>query len=303
MTDLSIIVISYNTKVLTEKCLETIISSLHHKSTITAEIIVIDNNSNDGSVEMLKDFHSSMLMSQSPNIKLKTIFSKSNLGYAKGNNEAVKRAEGKIILFLNSDIEVLADAIPKLYQFFVNQKRFQFIGGKLFNQDITSQASCGPDYSLPIVFTALFLRGDYYGLTRYSPNQLRQVDWVSGACFICKKTDFENISGFDNNIFMYMDEIDLFFRARKHQLIVGFYPDAQFIHIGSGSSHGRTQPILQVFKGLIYFYKKHHRTSAINFLKFMLKLKALVACRIGRLLGNQYLISTYAKAYKIVDNN
>ena len=100
-----------------------------------------------------------------------------------------------------------------------------------------------------------------------------------------------------------MDEIDLFFRAKKHGLKVGFYPKSRFIHLGSGSSQGRTQPILQVYKGFIYFYKKHHNNKKINLLKIMLKLKARLAYWLGKAAGNQYLINTYAEAEKIVDAN
>lgn len=293
MTDLSIIIISYNTKDITKKCLKTVISSLENDPSLQSEIIVFDNNSSDGTKEMLK--------TQNYSVKLKTVLNKENVGFSRANNQAVKQAQGNTILFLNSDIEVIDDAIPRLYHFFVNQNQFQFAGGKLLEAGGKKpQPSAGPYYSIPIVFAALFLRGDYWGLTRYSPEVIRQVDWVSGACIICKKADFEAVGGFDEQIFLYMEEIDFFARAKKIGYRVGFYPKAQFIHLGSASSTGRTEPILQVYKGFLYLYKKHHNALSLAILKIMLQLKAQTAYFIGKIFGNEYLVKTYGEAKKLV---
>jgi GT2 family glycosyltransferase len=293
MVDLSIIIISFNTRQITEKCLETIFTSLQSATNLIYEVIVIDNNSADGSVQSLKKIN---------NPHLKIIESKENLGFAKGNNEAVKQARGKYILFLNSDIEVLNDAISLLYDFYTNQAKFQFVGGKLHNENMTSQASAGPFYNLINVFVWLYLRGDYWGASRNSPNKITSVDWVSGACFITTQEYFNKLNGFDKKIFMYMDEVDLFYRARKIGFRVGFYPKSSFIHLGSASSKGRTKPILQVYRGLLYFYSKHYSHSEIMILRFMLKLKALTLLSVGKIIHNNYLTETYEQAYQIAKN-
>jgi len=303
MLDISIIVISYNTKLLTKKCVQTILQSLSSLANRTTEIIVFDNASNDGSVEEIKNLQ---LRIKNKNVSLLVIESKENLGFAKANNEAVKRAQGEVILFLNSDIEVIENAVAKLYTYFTSaDNSFEFVGGKLLEKDgFTPQPSCGPFYTLPVVFAALFLKGDYWGLTRYSPTSVKSVDWVSGACIMCKKNDFVKIGGFDENIFMYMDEIDLLYRAKKEKMTVGFYPDAKFIHIGSASStSGRKQPILQVFKGFLYFYKKHYSSVSITLLKSMLQLKAQISLAIGTATGNTYLKQTYGEAQNILKNS
>ena len=292
--DLSIVIVSYNTAKITQNCLESIKQSLAN-SKISYEIIVVDNASSDGSAQQIINFKF-----QISNFKL--ITNKQNLGFAKANNQAVKEAHGQHILFLNSDIVVLNSAIEKLLKFYLqNEKIIHFLGGKLLNKDLTPQASCGPNYSLPMVFSHLFLRGDYWGLTRYSPDQVKEVDWVSGACILTKNKYFKKINGFDEKIFMYMDEIDLLYRAKKQNYQVFFYPEAKFIHFGSASSGGRTYPILQVFKGLLYFYKKHYSVQANFLLKIMLKLKSLVAYLIGRMTRNQYLTKTYEEAYRLVE--
>lgn len=283
--DLSIIIISYNTKKITSDCLNSVTKSLKDSS-ISYEIIVVDNASTDGSTEMLKNHN--------------LVINKTNVGFAKANNQGVKQAKGNYILFLNSDILVLDDAIDKLYTFFKqNKKTINFLGGKLLNKDMSPQPSAGPFYSLPMIFGALFLRGDYWGLTRYSPVKIKEVDWISGACILTTKHAFNDIGGFDENIFMYMDEIDLLYRARNKGYRVFFYPEARFIHLGSASSGGRSYPILQVYHGFLYFYKKHHSVLALRMLIFMLKLKALIGLVLGHIFNNKYLKETYEKAYKL----
>ena len=303
--ELSIIVISYNTAKITLNCLNSIIKSIDN--IINYEIIVIDNASTDSSQSQISKLKSQTLRigGQNHNLNLKTIFNTLNLGFARANNQGVKIAKGKYILFLNSDIIVLDDAIAKLLNYFKqNENPIDFIGGKLFEKDgKTPQPSCGPFYSLPVIFGALFLKGDHWGLTRSSPDKIKKVDWVSGACILTTKEKFNKIQGFDEKIFMYMDEIDLLFRAKKAQMQTLFYPQAQFIHLASASSGGKTYPILQVYRGFIYFYKKHHSPPYIFFLKFLLKLKAVIALLIGRLTQNQYLIQTYEKALRLTQEN
>lgn len=301
MVDLSIIIVSYNTKKITKKCVDTAIQSLNFDKTLQAEIIIIDNNSNDGSKEVFKKMTG---IKFNNNVNLKLIINEKNLGFARANNIGAKKSEGNYLLFLNSDIEVINDAIPKLFDFYrSNETKYQFVGAKLLNKDLTSQPSCGPFYSLPVVFGALFLKGDYWGLTRYSPNKTKRVDWVSGACFITKKKYFNRLGGFDENIFMYMEEIDLFYRAKKLGFKVGFCPKAKFIHLGSASSTGRTQPIIQVFKGLTYFYQKHYSSLDQKILKIMLKLKAQISIFLGKITKNHYLTETYGKALATIEEN
>ena len=223
------------------------------------------------------------------------------MGFGKANNQGVKTASSEYILFLNSDILVLDDAIEKLYKFYQQHEiSINFLGGKLLNENKSMQPSCGPFYTLPVIFSALFLRGDYWGLTRYSPQETKKVDWVSGACILTKKSYFNSITGFDEAIFMYMDEIDLLYRAQKKGFTTYFYPDARFIHFGSASSGQRKFPIIQVFRGFLYFYKKHYGRPSLLLLKVMLQLKAVIGLGIGFALHNEYLKQTYGKALQIV---
>ncbi|GAB4218994.1 MAG: hypothetical protein Fur009_2900 [Candidatus Microgenomates bacterium] len=291
--DLSIIIVSYNTKNITKQALDSINNSLVN-STIKYEIIVVDNDSHDGSKEMLEEYSK---IKSNHTICIQT---NANLGFGKGNNLGVKKSKGKYILLINSDTIVLNKAIEKLYNFYKeNEKTVHFLGPKLLNKDLTPQPSAAYFFTLPVVFAALFLKGDYWGLTRFSPNKFYQVDWVSGACILTKKSYYNRLGGFDKNIFMYMEEVDLLYRAKKLGLKTYFYNKSQIIHLGSASSGGKTFPILQVYKGFIFFYKKHYSKLSLFILYILLKLKAATAYLIGRLKNNQYLIDTYEKAFWI----
>ncbi|MBP9797548.1 glycosyltransferase family 2 protein [Candidatus Woesebacteria bacterium] len=290
MPELSIIIISYNTQDITKRCLETIVASLKTDTSLKAEIIVLDNNSSDGSVEMLKSFAG-----------IECIFSKENLGFGKGNNEAVMHAKGEYLLFLNSDTEALDDAVPQLLSEF-KQAQFDFAGARLLNKDRSVQLSVGRFYTLWIAFLALFLFADRWHGTRYSPTSTRKVDWVSGACFITRTKTYQQLSGFDPAIFMYWEEVDLFYRAAKQHMSVGFLPQPTFIHLEGASSKSRTAPIIKVFEGYLIFYKKHYSPLHVGVLRCMLQLKALSSLLVGKLIGSTYLIETYSKAYEVSKN-
>lgn len=295
--ELSIIIVSYNTKTLIAKCLDSIYSSLQ-KSQIEFEVIIVDNGSTDGSLDMIRKYSRTLL-----------IKNKKNFGFGYANNQGIKKSKGNVILLLNSDIIVLDRAIENLYDFLITQTN-TIVGGKLFNNDLSPQTSCGPGYNLLTIFTALFLKGDYLHITRYSPNKIKKVDWVMGACIMAKKELFNKVGLFDEGIFMYMEEIDFQYRAKKLGINIIFYPESHFIHYGSGSSNGRTTPILNVFRGLIYYYKKHRPYNENVILRILLVLKSMLAIIIFTFMNNKSDRNLYLRAlnlslssYEIINNH
>jgi GT2 family glycosyltransferase len=294
MTNLSVIILSYNTADITAQCVRSVLASLDFEKNLKAEVIVWDNNSTDKTIEAIKKI---------PDPRIKLVAHKENLGYTGGNNHAVKQAKGDVLLFLNSDTIALENAVPSLYSYFINQKGFQFVGARLLNKDQSPQASCGRFYTLPIACAALFLKGDSWGASRWSVRKVQKVDWVSGASFITSKSTYESLGGFDESFFMYWDEIDLLYRARKKSYACGTFPNASFIHLEGASSDSRMQPILKVFQGYIFFYQKHYSLLQQILLKHMLQLKAIVSVTIGILTNNKYLVETYSRAYEITKKN
>lgn len=286
--DLSVIIPSYNTKELLERCLVSIFTSLK-RSTISYEVVVVDNASGDGSPDLVRK--------KFPQVHL--LRNTKNAGYGKANNQAIKMAKGENILLLNSDIVVQSDAIGALHRL-IKDKKKAFAGGKLFNEDGSAQPSCGPFYTLPVVALMIFAKGDYWGVTRVSPDETRRVDWVSGACLIGQKSAFLEIGLFDERIFMYMEEIELLYRARGQGYATFFVPEARFIHTGAASSGTRRTPVVNIYRGLTYFYSKHHGWFSREILKAMLYAKALAAIVVGRMIGRPDLVHTYEEALAIL---
>lgn len=288
--ELSIIIPSFNTRALLEQCLDSINESLKANE-LDYEIIVVDNHSTDGTRQLL--------LSTKYADRVIKILNKENLGYGRANNQGIKIARGKYLLLLNSDIVVLDQAIIKLVDFVRNHPG-SFAGGKLLNLDRSPQASAGPRYFLPIVFLMLFLQGDKLGITRYSPNKIKEVDWVSGACLLGEKAVFEKVGFFDEKIFLYMEEIELLYRIKQQGHSIFFVPWAAFIHRGAASSEDQREPVIQIYRGLLYFYRKHRSIIEIETLKALLYLKAWLAILISFVIFNPRLREIYAKALRLV---
>lgn len=299
--DLSIIIISFNTKAITLKCLETIDTSLKGEKSFTTEVILYENASSDDTGEAVQTF----IKNHPPtkNLTYKFFQGEKNLGFGGGNNEAVKKSNGKYVLFLNSDIEVLDDAIKKIFGFFISSENdFQILGAKLFNPDMSIQTSCGPEYDIWTMIPYLFLRGDHFGLTRWSPDKIKEVDWVMGAAFMMSRQGFDLLGGFDEKIFMYAEEIDLMMRAKKMGMKIGFFPASHFIHLGSASSGSKKKPIINTFVGFDFLYKKHYSSLERTLLGIMLKSKSYICIVAGKILNKPELIETYVEALKKINS-
>lgn len=286
--DLTIIIPSFNTKELLSRCLDSIYQSLS-SSKIKYEIIVVDNGSIDGTIQLLNKKYPRVIK----------ILNKNNLGYGKANNIGIKKAKGKYILLLNSDILVLENSIDKLFEFVQSHPK-AFIGARLINEDGTSQASCGPMYTLPRVFLMLFAKGDAWGATRTSPHETVKTDWVSGACIIAEKESFLEVGLFDEDIFMYMEEIEFLYRAKLKAFKILFFFEAKFIHIGAASSGDKKEPVINIYKGLLYFYHKHRSIIEEQILTVMLYLKARFVILFGKITRNKRLSDIYEKALTLV---
>jgi GT2 family glycosyltransferase len=287
--DVSIIIVSFNTKQLLDDCLRSVYASLK-KSSITAEVIVVDNVSTDGSKEMIRKKY--------PNVVL--IANTDNVGFGRANNQGIVKATGEHILLLNSDTIVQNNALEKMVRFSKAHPR-NFVGPKLFNVDGTPQTSGGPFFTLPVVFAVLFLKGDHTGLTRQSPDETRPIDWVSGACIIAPKKLFLDDLLFDEGIFMYMEEVDLLLRAQKKGYPTMFYHEAHITHLGGGSSTNKKKgPVLNIYRGFLYLYKKHYSVVSLGILRILLRLKALIAIVVGLLTGRADVRETYEEAYRLV---
>src|SRR5205807_1922254 len=125
--------------------------------------------------------------------------------------------------------------------------------------------------------------------------KISKVDWVKGALLMIRRDVFEKLGGFDEKIFMYMEDMELCYRAHLAGYTISFYPDVDIRHKDQGSSN-RTFAIVNIYKSLLYFYSKHKSKKEYDLLKALLLLKGYIAIMIGLLIGNKNLMERYQKA-------
>jgi len=299
---LSIIIPSYNTKKLLRDCLTSIYKQTKE---IKFEIIVVDNGSKDGSVEMVKK--------KFPKVKL--IALSKNMGYGRANNLGAKKAKGEWLLFLNSDTKIINQAIDvilkKTGDWGLGTGSY-ILGCKLLNPDGSIQSSAGYFPTLPKVITTMLFLEDLpilnslikpYQQSKKSFYQKRQeVDWVTGASLMIKKDLFKKIGGFDERFFMYAEEVDLCFRAKQKGAKVFYTPKAEIIHLkGASSKRGFETAVLGEYKGLKYFFKKHKPVWQLPILKAILFSGALLRIVVFGIIDKSKA-KAYIKAIKKIRN-
>ncbi len=256
---LSIVVVNYNVKNLLKKCLESIFK---YEKDIELEVIVVDNNSKDHSQEMLKrDF---------PRIKL--IENKRNVGFSRACNQGIKQSQGRYILLLNPDTEFTSGGFKKMIDFMASKPEVGICGPKMMDQEGNIQFSCRsfPSYLTAIsssqsilnrIFPENFLSQKYL-LREKDHSQISEVDWVSGSCLLTKREMFEKIGLLDERFYMYVEDVDLCYRAKKSGFSVFYFPEVMVIH-HIGKSTQKEEFIMQVehHRSMYYFYKKHHNPN------------------------------------------
>ncbi len=258
--DLSVIILSYNTKEITDECLKRLQSSAiscQTKLKNKIQTIVLDNASSDGSSEMIKQKY--------PEVEL--IESKENTGYSKGNNIALKKAKCEVILLLNSDVYIEEDTLEKALEYFKNPD-CDVIGAKLAFENGNFQPSAGnlPNpVNVPLWILGLSLISGINYLNPYHPkyksffNNMRQVGWVTGAFFMMRKEVYEKISGFDENLFMYSEEVEFCKRIKNAGYKIWYVPTIKVTHLHAASSNFDTSPAFVLeLKGLKYYFKKYY---------------------------------------------
>jgi GT2 family glycosyltransferase len=287
--DLSIIILNYNTKELTLTCLKSIVDQ--YKEDLEKdkfEIILVDNGSTDKSPEAFNKLKIN---------NLKIIESSENLGFSRGCNLGAKNSKGNLLLFLNSDTQIRDQGFKNMVEYLSKNDDVGILGGKLKNEDGTSQPSTGKFYNLKYLFLML-LGFEKKGFLRESPKTIKKVDWVSGACLMIKKKVFDKAGGFDKELFMYVEDMDLCYKALEKGFYTYFFPEIILFHKERGSSN-KTFAILNIYKGILHFYEIHKSRPSFLLAKLMLKTKAWLLVVLGKIMNNKYLTDTYSQALKI----
>lgn len=265
---LSIIIVSYNTKKLT---LDTIKSIYRHSHDLNLEIIVVDNISKDGSVEALKK-----LASKKKNLHF--IAEKKNWGFGIANNIGAKKAKGEYLLFLNSDTIVHPGVLPYSLSWFTSHPKTGVYSCRLENEDKTNQASGGYFPTLGRLFMWQFFLDDLPLVRRLVKsihpyvkhplyNCLSSLDWVTGAFMMIPRKLFNQVKGFDKKIWLYVEELELCYRIKKAGYQIVYDPTHSITHLAGGSGTSFIA-ITNEIKNTIYFFSKHKPKWQLPLVRF-----------------------------------
>lgn len=243
-------IVSFNTKNLLKKCLQDVIDQNYEGK---LEIIVVDNNSQDGTIEMLDE-------SFKKNIKV--IKNSENLGFSKAHNQILKNITSDYVILLNPDTRIPQDTIQKMEEFLESRPYCGIASCKIvdFNGNLQSN---GGDFPIGTAFLSWLFNLESLGFTKnfhrqdinYFLNQ-HQVDWVGGTLMMIRGDLVKKVGFLNEEYFMYFEDVDYCFRTRKNKSEVWINPEVEIKHVSGASS--RNPKFMQwcgEFKGVIHFYK------------------------------------------------
>jgi GT2 family glycosyltransferase len=244
------------------------LQSLYQNTRLSFEVIVVDNNSQDGVVQMLH--------SEYPEITL--VENQENAGYTHPMNQAMRLGRGRYLLQLNPDTLILPEAIDRLVVFMDQHPEVGICGPKVLNRDRTLQKPCRRGEPRPwavltyfLGLSSLFPRSplfSQYLLTYLDEDEIHEVDGVAGSCMMARRALIDQIGYLDERYFAYQEDADFCFRARQAGWKVYFMPGAQIIHYGSlGGS--RIQPYRSIYewhRSYFIYYRQHLAKDYLFFL-------------------------------------
>ena len=267
--DLTVAIVSYNAREELAACLESLWASTRLDS---FEVIVADNASTDGTVEMLVD--------RFPRVRI--LASPENLGFGRASNLCWHEAKSSLVLFLNSDTVVSDRALDRLVELARERPEAGAIGPRLLYPDGEVQMSFGamPGIASEVLqklWNAGYARGKgpLRSAVRRRYTRERTVDWVSAACLLTRRDTLETVSGFDENFFLYSEDIDLCARIRATGARILFTPEVEIVHLlGRSVAKNSDRVVYESHRSRLYFYQKHHRSLEVLLLKLYMAAKA-----------------------------
>ncbi len=257
MMDMSIIIVSWNTREYLIECLQSVEDT---SCGLSYETLVVDNGSVDDSVEVVRR--------QFPNVRV--IEAGENLGFAKANNIGITHANGRYLAFVNSDVKVLPDCFQRLIHYMDKHSEIGLAGPRILNTDGSLQPSCRRAFTLWTCFcTALALNRLFPKSSRFADSrmeewahdEIRTVSALTGCFWLARRESVEEIGLLDESFFMYGEDIDWCNRFIENGWKVVFYPEAQSIHHGGGSSRIKpTKYFVEMHKAALRLWEKNHGT-------------------------------------------
>jgi GT2 family glycosyltransferase len=265
--NLSIIIVSWNTRDLLAACLESVHANLPPGK---CEVWVVDNASTDDSAAMVREHF--------PQVRL--VKNKTNVGFGRANNQAIKQCAGTYVLLLNSDTQVLPGALANLTGFMERHPEAGTAGAHILNPDLTLQTSCSPTPTLSReLWRMLHLDTLHpYGVYRmkgWNQHAPREVDIVMGACMILRREALDQVGLFDEDYFFYSEEEDLCLRLHRANWRIYWIPGAPVIHYGGQSAQQAPDDMfLRLYQGKLLLFRKHYGRVATQLYKLVLAIAA-----------------------------
>jgi GT2 family glycosyltransferase len=266
--DLSIVVVSWNTQELLQKCLNSIYTN---PAGVSFEIWVVDNNSIDGSVNMVQQ--------EFPEVKL--IKNPTNFGFAQANNQAIRRSVGRYVLLLNPDTRVKSGALATLVDYLDASPQVGAAGPRLLNPDGSLQVSCHPRPTLTREIWRLChldtLRPyAWYPQKKWNLEAPQEIDVLMGACLMVRREALNQVGLLDEDYFIYSEEVDLCYRIQKAGWRLYWVPGAEVVHYGGQSTRqAATEMFLHLYRSKIIYFRKNYGWPAVGVYKTILLFASL----------------------------
>ncbi|MEP7234171.1 MAG: glycosyltransferase [Ignavibacteriota bacterium] len=277
--DISIVIVNYNVREFLRGALESVRRSLAFGG-LTGEIFVVDNDSRDGSAEMVR--------TEFPEVILHALGE--NLGFGKANNLAMRQARGDYFLILNPDTILGEDTLRVMVDFMKSHPQAGVSGCKLLNADGSFQISCRRGFPTPWAsFTKLFGLSSFfpnsprfaqYNLTYLPVDKTYEIDALAGAFMLLSREAFVRSGGFDEDYFMYGEDIDLCYRIKKSGLGVWYVHETSTVHFKGESTRRSVLNEVKVFyEAMHIFVQKHYGKNPVFtiLLRFGIMARSLIA--------------------------
>jgi N-acetylglucosaminyl-diphospho-decaprenol L-rhamnosyltransferase len=282
MPELSVIIVTWNSRTDIERCLHSLAASGTRTST---EILVVDNGSADGTAAVVQ--------STFPGVHV--LVSETNAGFASGNNRALNLAQGRYLLLLNPDTVVHPGALDVLVTFMDDHPEAWACGPPLFNADGSPQRTgvrfpglwnlLVESLFLDRVFPRTRLFGGHRELYR-DPGVPRSVDYLQGSCLLVRRSAMERVGRLDEGFFMYFEETDWCRRMNEAGGEVWYVPGPGVVHYGGGTTGHYDEPRLLFYhRSLLRFFRKHHRAASGVVLRFILVFRSMIRIAVWSLYG------------------
>jgi GT2 family glycosyltransferase len=249
--------------------------SIYDETKCNFEVIVVDNASSDQSADMIKANYQQVIL----------ICNKSNLGFAVANNQGFETARGRYVLMLNPDTFIIDSAIDVMLSFMNKSPNVGAVGAQNLNPDGSIQNSCHhfPSLWSKIVqhsqLNRLFPNARWANrsnMTYWNYGEVREIDWPSGSCIMMRRQAMEQVGYFDEKYFLYMEEVDWCYRAKKQGWLIFFTPDANIVHY-HGMSSRQVEETKKISKNVskhyfashYYYFRKHYGLAYASMIRLV----------------------------------